>query len=205
MVSSDFKDFSDMMLKVFDNYPAAKIPCASKISEWFEELKGFSFFTVRQAFRKYQSEKEFPPTIAAIISNSKKSFVSDAKQPCMVKIGIHPCGANSAFNMGANDKVFWVCESCYEKSRPKSDSEKILDERLAKLRQDAINAGCKTAREYANYTRSQMGMRPLPETPNPEQAKKDIAGLFKKTSPANYRHVPAALVLPKTQTWHVPL
>jgi hypothetical protein len=72
MLHSDKKDFSALMTNCWQNFRAAVT--SSLIDDWFEELKEFEYFHVRNAFRRYVRETEkYPPTLAAIIRLAKKS------------------------------------------------------------------------------------------------------------------------------------
>ena len=87
------------------------------IAEWFEELEGFDFFHVRNAFKTYVRENEkFPPTLATIIRLSKKSFGNDNDKPkeTFQKCFINNCTENADERRGiAGDKGLehdvWMC------------------------------------------------------------------------------------------------
>ena len=72
MFPTDKKEFDHCMIRCFQNYRAAIDD--GLLDEWFEELKGFNYFHVRNGFKRYVRENEkYPPTLAVIIRLAKKS------------------------------------------------------------------------------------------------------------------------------------
>lgn len=157
MISTDKKDFSDSMISCFQNYRAN----ISKqlIDEWFEELMGFSFFHVRQAFRKYTNENEkYPPTRAAIINLAKKNTIfkldEDSKNlGCVNLISGAQCGKEIEMHKH--------CKKCYEAKRPKNEVDLLFDKPLAEFYAEANSKGFFSERDCANYAREKMGMLSL--------------------------------------------
>jgi len=72
MLATDKTEFSSIMINCFQNFRAAI--STAMVNEWFEELKGFDYFHIRNAFRTYTNENEkYAPTRAAIINLAKKN------------------------------------------------------------------------------------------------------------------------------------
>lgn len=152
MIISDKKDFSDVMIRCFQNYRANI--SKDMIDEWFEELKQFPFFNIKKAFTKYTNEVEkFPPTRATIIKFSKMQFGIEKEEyrnqlGCINMIGDKNCGKYIL--------VHQHCEECYELRRPKNDVDLKIIEQQKKDRENAIAASCVTEKDFGDYAKKQL-------------------------------------------------
>lgn len=159
MLPSDHVDFSKIMINCFQNFRAAI--STAMVDEWFDELKGFDFFHIGHAFRKYTNENErYAPTRAAIINLAKKNATKlQSDKNNSEKCYVSPCDKIPEYrrgnknNFGKVDDIF-MCKDHDElwilKMLPNSLEAEMI-KRSKKIEADAKLAGLSN-REYFKQT-----------------------------------------------------